>query len=800
LGIIRGRPLFFTALCVTALAVLYLYLRSPVVFILTGILAAALPLPVIALRAGRRIGSYRMFSSILSSLIIAAFCARCGIYYLSAAEAVKKASEPGTVLSGKVVGIRYSTSYSFGCYADLSASSSGDDVVRALVEFQFPAGLRAGDRFFISDFEIADSGFDPDLTADGVFMTVTVPDSFSLSVPESAGSRSLSFDRLNNRLSVMLRERVGGDEGALCSAMLLGDRSGLEDMLKRDFRRSGVSHILAVSGMHVSALTAAAGAALTAAGVRKRLRLVLLSAVAVAYLALLGFPLSAARSVIMVLSVYAGSFIGSGSDGINSLGLAALIILMSDPGSVCDVSFVLTMLSTLGILSLGNFRTGSSTGNEKKAGTLFRACSIRKLSVRGVRGAKKSPVRAALTKVIKAVSSALAVWTAANMLTVLPLSVWFGEFSLMSPVSSVIFGPPAVFLLIASTLTLICFPSGYLSGFFAYYGKLAAGFLIKTAAGISSVSGVAVSLGFGWVPWILVPMTAATAILLCVKLKRKFRFVCFIPFVLSVALFGICYSFEMKSSETPSASFLTQNGNDAFVISGSGTAVVGDISSGSYSVLYEAEKTARGSGAAETEVLILTHCHSRHLSSVRKYLSRNMVRQVWLPDPSGSADASVVLGLVDICDSFGCSCVIYRPGEEVKIFSEWRAVFSGPSGISRSTHPTLWFSISHEEGTGRILYLGSSVWEADFFKVAGQAPGSYIVAGSHGPVAKPFLGRFPDGKRYSYYPAYAGRGLALADPGLLRYFVPPGGHALELMLELPVVSFKDRLDLTLPRD
>ena len=172
MGIIRGRPLFFTALCVTALAVLYLYLRSPVVFILTGILAAALPLPVIALRAGSRIGSYRMFSSILSSLIIAAFCARCGIYYLSAAEAVKKASEPGTVLSGKVVGIRYSTSYSFGCYADLSASSSGDDVVRALVEFQFPAGLRAGDRFFISDFEIADSGFDPDLTADGVFMNV----------------------------------------------------------------------------------------------------------------------------------------------------------------------------------------------------------------------------------------------------------------------------------------------------------------------------------------------------------------------------------------------------------------------------------------------------------------------------------------------------------------------------------------------------------------------------------------------------------------------------------------------------
>ena len=77
----------------------------------------------------------------------------------------------------------------------------------------------------------------------------------------------------------------------------------------------------------------------------------------------------------------------------------------------------------------------------------------------------------------------------------------------------------------------------------------------------------------------------------------------------------------------------------------------------------------------------------------------------------------------------------------MKIFSEWRAVFSGPSGISRSTHPTLWFSISHEEGTGRILYLGSSVWEADFFKVAGQAPGSYIVAGSHGPVAKPFFGR-----------------------------------------------------------
>ena len=789
MGIVRGRPLFFTALCVSALAVLFLYFREVPVFIAAGLASCLFPVFMIPLLVRRRLSPYRFFSAVICSLILTLFSVRCGFFYLSASKAAANASEDGAVLFGRVLEVRYSTTYSFGCYAELSGDSSGSDSVRAFVEFQFPASLRKNDRFSISGFEIDSGGTDAELLADGIFMTVSVPDSFSLvSVKNRSGGRSA--EDIKKRLSVLLAEKVGGEEGGLCAAMLLGDRSGLGELLKRDFRRSGVSHILAVSGMHVSALTGSAGAVLSAAGIRKRLRLLLLSALAIAYLWVLGFPVSAVRSVIMILAVFAGGFTGSGSDGINSLGLAVCVIVAVSPLSVCDVSFVFTVLSTLGILSYGVLKRGK-TGTEKSGD--ITCAEGRRSRERISRGAGKT-VAAWMGKV----GDGLAVWTAANMLTLMPLSLSFGVFSLMSPVSSLIFGLPAVFLLNASALTLVFSVSDYLSGFFGYWGKLSARQLISLSERISSMRGVEVSLGFGWVPFILLPMTAATAVLLCIRLKKKYRFVCFLPFLLSVVLFGALYIREIKSCEAPRASFLTGNGNDTFVVCGGCTAVVGDAGSGSYSLLYEAEKTARRFGAAETEVFILTHCHLRHLSSVRKYLSRNMVRQVWIPEPSDRDSASVVIGLAKLCEEFGCECVIYRPGADLTVFSDCSAVFSGELGLPRSTHPVFWFSLSRKGGKEKIIYLGRSVWESDYFGVAKEAPGSHIIAGSHGPVAKPFVGRTPGGERYSYYPAYASSGLALSDPGLLRYFVPPGGRALELTLNLPVVVYEERIDLFLP--
>ena len=55
---------------------------------------------------------------------------------------------------------------------------------------------------------------------------------------------------VKNRLGV-----IPGDEGALSKALLIGDKSDISPNLYNDFRISGVSHLMAVSGLHLSAVS-----------------------------------------------------------------------------------------------------------------------------------------------------------------------------------------------------------------------------------------------------------------------------------------------------------------------------------------------------------------------------------------------------------------------------------------------------------------------------------------------------------------------------------------------------------------
>jgi hypothetical protein len=66
----------------------------------------------------------------------------------------------------------------------------------------------------------------------------------------------LGAARLQSALSLRLRQSMGDEPGALCAALLLGDRSALSQDVTLQFRRSGVSHLLALSGMHLGILMA----------------------------------------------------------------------------------------------------------------------------------------------------------------------------------------------------------------------------------------------------------------------------------------------------------------------------------------------------------------------------------------------------------------------------------------------------------------------------------------------------------------------------------------------------------------
>lgn len=158
--------------------------------------------------------------------------------------------------------------------------------------------------------------------------------------------------RLRHSMERAVNRLFPEEEAALVNAMLLGERSGLSPDREYDFRRLGASHLLVVSGLHMSALAAFLGLLLKALRLKRRARNLLCAAGVLAFLALLGFPFSASRSGVMLVLFFVADSLGRETDTLNSLGLAVFLICLGNPLAGGDLGFALSVFSTLGIAAL----------------------------------------------------------------------------------------------------------------------------------------------------------------------------------------------------------------------------------------------------------------------------------------------------------------------------------------------------------------------------------------------------------------------------------------------------------------
>lgn len=159
--------------------------------------------------------------------------------------------------------------------------------------------------------------------------------------------------RLQSHLSNGISALLPGDEGAVLSAMVLGDQAALDSGVKDSFRESGVYHLFAVSGLHVSLWSAAIFAFLRKMRLGMRPAALLSTLFTVFYMALTGFSMSVLRAGIMMTLLLCGRAFLKVPDSVNSLGLAAGLLCLFNPMAVYSVSFLLTVSASLGIITLG---------------------------------------------------------------------------------------------------------------------------------------------------------------------------------------------------------------------------------------------------------------------------------------------------------------------------------------------------------------------------------------------------------------------------------------------------------------
>ncbi|MFB6272589.1 MAG: DNA internalization-related competence protein ComEC/Rec2 [Salinibacter sp.] len=147
---------------------------------------------------------------------------------------------------------------------------------------------------------------------------------------------------------------------AVLQALLLGDRSRVTDAQRDRFAKTGLMHLLAVSGLHVFLVGMVLYALLRPLLMRLRLqwrtvegtRAVFTIVVLGFYMLLTGGRPSVVRAVIMATLFIGGIFFQRSAHSLNTLGVAALVLLAMRPPALFDVGFQLSMAAVAGIVTL----------------------------------------------------------------------------------------------------------------------------------------------------------------------------------------------------------------------------------------------------------------------------------------------------------------------------------------------------------------------------------------------------------------------------------------------------------------
>jgi len=141
-------------------------------------------------------------------------------------------------------------------------------------------------------------------------------------------------------------------EAGLARSFVLGEAERIDNRTREDFRRSGLSHLLAVSGQNVALLALLALPLLAALGISLRARLVWVLGLIVVYVFLAGADPSIQRAGVMGSITVLATLAGRRSSRFYALALAVIVTLAVNPRIAADVGWQLSFAAVLGILLL----------------------------------------------------------------------------------------------------------------------------------------------------------------------------------------------------------------------------------------------------------------------------------------------------------------------------------------------------------------------------------------------------------------------------------------------------------------
>lgn len=227
-----------------------------------------------------------------------------------------------------------------------------------------------------SSADFADTDFLDSSLSSKIYFTFFETEDFRL---EQTGETNLlykSLGEIKNAFTSLTYSYIPSENGGIANAMTIGDRSGIKASTTEQFNYAGSSHLLVVSGLHLSLWAFGIIKFLRKSSFLRKYAVPISLAVLLFYCTLTGFSVSVIRAGAMVGAVIFAKAFRRDADSLNSIGLGVTGIMLFNPFAAYSVSLWFTVLSTVGILVLQKpierWIYGTSVGKRLGSLSLFK--------------------------------------------------------------------------------------------------------------------------------------------------------------------------------------------------------------------------------------------------------------------------------------------------------------------------------------------------------------------------------------------------------------------------------------------
>lgn len=499
-------------------------------------------------------------------------------------------------------------------------------------------GITLGDRVFVEGileaFEESDDGFDERSYYFSRGFSARITDVENITLISDKGQDGIPIlTRMQLATTERLKLATNEHTGGFLAALIMGDKSSLDSNTSLNYSLIGISHILALSGMHLVIISEMLRRILSGMRLNKKTILIISTAFCLFYMGVTGFSASVVRSAVM-LTITNGLFLVTGThDSYTTLPLSVVLILLVQPYAVFDISLWLSALATLGVLVYAEFERKSE---EKK---------------RGLLSSMLVAIRQSVFATIFAVGAAYPI-----------MMMFFNSGSLLAPITTMIFSFPINFLIFAGFAVLVFYPILPLGVPVIYITDA----INEAVEFVASAKWATYSTEYPAVRALIIAFSVLFYAYIILKVDRKRAMVAvLITLFMSVSVVGVISS--QIERHTDEMSFIDSGYSDIMLTKWDGNVTLIRTGGHSKRAAYSDITVVKDRRICYVDNLILTSYNGGAVTYADTFFKKMKTNTLYLPKPKNAEELEIAENMAQLLSLYGTNMRFYESEKPIDI-------------------------------------------------------------------------------------------------------------------------------------